>query len=84
MFKRILASDASRTALTWIAAQYIRLVWLTGKWQIFGEELPDKLIGEGQPFIVAFWHGRLIMMAFSWNAATSSICCSARGTWSQA
>ena len=42
-------------------------MWLTGKWQIFGEELPDKLIGEGQPFIVAFWHGRLIMMAFSWK-----------------
>ena len=67
MLKQILASDASRTALTWIAAQYIRLVWLTGKWQIFGEELPEKLIGEGQPFIVAFWHGRLIMMAFSWK-----------------
>ena len=67
MFKRILASDESRTVLTWIAAQYIKLVWLTGKWRIFGEELPDKLIGEGQPFIVAFWHGRLIMMAFSWS-----------------
>ena len=67
MLKRILAIDASRTALTWIAARYIRLVWLTGKWRIYGEELPDKLIGEGQPFIVAFWHGRLIMMAFSWS-----------------
>lgn len=67
MFKRILASDISRKALTWIAAQYIRMVWLTGKWRIFGEELPDKLIADGRPFIVAFWHGRLIMMAFSWN-----------------
>ena len=40
---------------------------MSGKWRIIGDEVPNQLITNGQPFIVAFWHGRLIMMAFSWD-----------------
>jgi len=64
---RILASGIIRKALTWTAAQYIRLVWLSGRWHIIGDEAPNQLVANGQPFIVAFWHGRMIMMAFSWS-----------------
>ena len=67
MKNRIISSGYFKKALTWTAALYIRLVWLSGRWQIIGEEIPEQLIKDGQPFIVAFWHGRMIMMAFSWS-----------------
>ena len=67
MIKRLLFSSVVRKTLTWIAAQYIKFVWVSGRWRIVGEEVPDGLLNDGQPFVVAFWHGRLIMMAFSWK-----------------
>ena len=67
LLKRILNAPFVRVLLTWIAARYIKFVRSTGVWQIYGENIPDKLLEEGQPFIIAFWHGRLIMMAFSWK-----------------
>jgi len=67
LIKRLLSSGVVRNTLTWIAAQYIKFVWVSGRWRIVGEEVPDGLLKDGQPFIVAFWHGRLIMMAFSWK-----------------
>ena len=67
MIKRLLSSGVVRNTLTWIAAQYIKFVWVSGRWRIIGEEVPDGLLNDGQPFVVAFWHGRLIMMAFSWK-----------------
>ncbi len=56
--------------LTWTATQYFRFVWLSGRWRIIGDEVPERLVANGRPFIVAFWHGRLIMMAFSWNRSS--------------
>lgn len=53
--------------MTFLAAQYIKFVCISGRWRIIGEQGPDGLLAKGQPFIVAFWHGRLIMMAFSWK-----------------
>jgi len=67
LIKRLLFSGVVRKTLTWIAAQYIKFVWVSGRWRIVGEEVPDGLLNGGQPFVVAFWHGRLIMMAFSWK-----------------
>jgi hypothetical protein len=67
LIKRLLFSGVVRKTLTWIAAQYIKFVWVSGRWRIVGEEVPDGLLNDGQPFVVAFWHGRLIMMAFSWK-----------------
>lgn len=67
MIKRILSSDVVRKTISWLAAQYIKSVWVFGRWRIVGDEKPDALLRDGKPFIVAFWHGRLIMMAFSWR-----------------
>ena len=67
LLRKLLKSPMARSALTWSAAQYIRFVRLTGRWRTIGEEIPDELQNSGQPFIAAFWHGRLIMMAFSWK-----------------
>jgi len=67
ILKKSLANNAVRGALTWTAAMYVRLVRWTGRWQKVGEDIPDGLLARGQPFIVAFWHGRLLMMAYAWK-----------------
>ena len=57
---------APRATACLLAAGYIGLVKLTGRWKIFGTEIPIALLNEGKPFLVAFWHGRLLMMSLAW------------------
>ncbi len=64
--KRIGKSDALRGVLCWLVAQYIRLCWWTGRWTVQGHEGMNRLREEGKPFIVAFWHGRILMMPKTW------------------
>ncbi|MGC2854873.1 lysophospholipid acyltransferase family protein [Novispirillum sp. DQ9] len=65
--KRILKSDAVRAAACWLGAQYIRLVWATGRWRVEGGDIPRAYWDAGKPFILAFWHGHLLMMPKSWD-----------------
>jgi lysophospholipid acyltransferase (LPLAT)-like uncharacterized protein len=67
LFKRVAQSRAVRAALCWLISLYIRLVHATSRWQIIGEETPQRLWAEGRPFILAFWHGRLVMMPSCWR-----------------
>lgn len=65
--KKIVKSTPVRSAVCWIVAQYIRVVWLTCKWQIIGKEHFQVLYDSNQPAILSFWHGRLLMAPFSWQ-----------------
>ncbi|PHQ67344.1 MAG: hypothetical protein COB93_11175, partial [Sneathiella sp.] len=65
VFKKILKSDGAKAAVSFIAAGYIWLVYRTSRWQIVNGEAPHKMMSEGKPFILAFWHGRLLMMPIS-------------------
>lgn len=65
--KRILGSDAVRRVLCWLGAQYIRLVHATGRWSVVRGDIPQALWERGEPFILCFWHGRLLMMPYCWN-----------------
>src|SRR5260370_42691030 len=56
-----------RWVACWGAYCYIRLVYLANRWSVEGDERPRRLIGEGRSFIVAFWHGRLLMMPLGWH-----------------
>lgn len=67
LMKRIMRNAAVQSVLSWGAANYVRLVRQTGRWEIIGEDIPDRLYGQGQPFIIAFWHGRLLMTAYAWK-----------------
>jgi len=67
LVKRIGKNERIRGLLCWLAAQYIRLVLLTGRWQVVGGEIPAAYWDRGQPFILAFWHGRLLMMMKLWR-----------------
>jgi hypothetical protein len=41
--KKIIKLKTMHRALSWLAAQYIRLVYLTGVWEVVGGEIPEKL-----------------------------------------
>ena len=65
--KAILRRDWIKAALCAVLAGYIRLVHVTSRWQVQGGEIPARLWDEGRPFIIAFWHGRLLLMPYCWR-----------------
>ncbi|MBX9634575.1 MAG: lysophospholipid acyltransferase family protein [Magnetospirillum sp.] len=67
LVKSIGKNERIRGALCWVAAQYIRLVWLTGRWDVENAHIPAEYWDQGRPFILAFWHGRLLMMMKIWR-----------------
>ena len=65
--KKILQSDAAMALACYIGALYIRLVRWTGRWRIEREDIPESFRRAGKPFILSFWHGRLLMMPYCWR-----------------
>ena len=65
--KRIGKSEGLRGLLCWLGSLYIRLVYLTGRWQVVNGGHAQVLWDQGKPFILAFWHGRILMMPKSWR-----------------
>ena len=63
---RLLADPRLRDLTCWLASQYVRLVYATGRFQTLGDAAPAGLWRDGRPFIVAFWHGRLLMLPRVW------------------
>ena len=49
-----------------IASFIIRFLHLTMKLEYINREIIERLIREGKNFIIAFWHGRLLMMPYSY------------------
>lgn len=50
-----------------IGAAYIRLVYVTGRWQVQGGDIPRRLWDAGTPFVLSFWHGRMLMAPKAWD-----------------
>ena len=67
LIKRLTRSDSVREGLCWLGAQFIRLVWATGYWQVEGGQIPAAFWRDDKPFILAFWHGRIMMMPYCWR-----------------
>jgi lysophospholipid acyltransferase (LPLAT)-like uncharacterized protein len=65
-WRAIRKSEALRRVGCWIAAQYIRLVWATGRWEIRNGATPEQYWSQGKPFIIAFWHGRMLILPCMW------------------
>lgn len=59
-----------RDACCWCAAQYIRMVRLTGRWTVEEAEILERMSRQRRPFIACFWHGRLMMMPLAFPYAT--------------
>jgi lysophospholipid acyltransferase (LPLAT)-like uncharacterized protein len=65
--RRLLRDAQLRKVACWFIHWYIRFVYLTTRWSIEGAEWPHRLRAEGKPFILAFWHGRLLMIPMAWR-----------------
>jgi lysophospholipid acyltransferase (LPLAT)-like uncharacterized protein len=65
--RRVLRSFRLRRVLCWLIHLYIRLVYATNRWTVEGGEVPRRLREEGRSFILAFWHGRLLMIPMAWQ-----------------
>ncbi len=66
-FKKIMRSRAVQGLASWLIAQYIRLIWITSRWSSVGIEYPEALWQGEKAGIIAFWHGRLMMMPYAWK-----------------
>jgi len=65
--RHLLRNARLRRVACWFIQCYIRFVYLTTRWTIHGAEWPRRLRAEGKPFILAFWHGRLLMIPMAWQ-----------------
>jgi lysophospholipid acyltransferase (LPLAT)-like uncharacterized protein len=66
-WRRLARSDRLFRLLCWVISLYVRFVYRTNRWQIEGGERSRALRREGRPFILAFWHGRLLMIPMAWR-----------------
>lgn len=64
---RLFQKDFFRIGLCWLAAMLIRLVWASGRWHSVNAAVPTAFWEQDRPFILAFWHGRLMMMPYCWR-----------------
>lgn len=69
--RRILASEPVTLAACRIAALFVRLVGWTSRWTVVGGEIPRSLHEAERPFVVAFWHARLLLAPLSWDRSRS-------------
>lgn len=65
-WRRFRKSETVRNIGCWLIAQYIRLAWATGRWEIRNANTAERYWREGKPFIIAFWHGRLLILPAMW------------------
>lgn len=65
--KKIVKSAAMRRFVSFLVSLYVRLVWLTSRFDVIGADEPRARWAAGEPFILSFWHGRLLMMPYSWD-----------------
>ena len=59
---------AVQAVLAWLTVGYIRLVDRTGRWELRYDPATARLVCAGRPFIGAFWHGRMLLIAAAWRA----------------
>jgi lysophospholipid acyltransferase (LPLAT)-like uncharacterized protein len=65
--RRIAHSTRLRHALCYAIHLYMRFVYATNRWTVEGAEHPRRLLAARQPFVGAFWHGRMMMIPLAWN-----------------
>jgi lysophospholipid acyltransferase (LPLAT)-like uncharacterized protein len=66
-FKTIFRSAFVQNALCLLVISYIRFVYWTSSWRRINEETPNSLFESKTPFILAMWHGRIVMLGKAWR-----------------
>ena len=62
LFKKLFKSKIFRRLISFFVAAYIRSVHYTSRREIIIDEGAKPYARGDHPFVVAFWHGRLLMM----------------------
>jgi len=65
--KRLVRSEKASRIICWFMQLYVRLVYATSRWSFIREESLSSLCAQKCPLILAFWHGRLLMMPLCWQ-----------------
>jgi lysophospholipid acyltransferase (LPLAT)-like uncharacterized protein len=66
LLRNLLRSNAVQRALGVLAAEYLRFVWLTTKFEFDPPDVYEQVL-PSQPAIFAFWHGQHFMTPFIKN-----------------
>ena len=67
VFKTISKNSLVRQIVCALAALYIKAVYATTRWDERGRHIPDAFWKARKPFIIVFWHGRILMMIPCWK-----------------
>ena len=65
--RRLARSERLHRSLCYAIGLYIRFVYRTNRWTHEGAEHTRRLCDDGQPFVGAFWHGRMMMIPMAWR-----------------
>ncbi|RZI46557.1 lysophospholipid acyltransferase family protein [Candidatus Finniella inopinata] len=66
-FKKISRSKLGQNILSFLGYVYIQLVYRTSRWDYKNRHIIEEYLKAGKPFMVCFWHGRLMMMPLAWQ-----------------
>lgn len=67
LHKRIFEKNWAQATVSFLIASYVRFVHFSGTWDIRGWDNIQKQLDAGQPVILCFWHGRMILSMFGWK-----------------
>jgi hypothetical protein len=67
VLKRALANRTVQAVLSRAGALYIGLVLRTTRWREHNGHIRTQLAETRQPFILCFWHNRLLLMPYCWR-----------------
>lgn len=66
--KKLLDSPLAQRALGLAVGGWMRLAGATTRWEYVGAHIPEALLRDGGPVIIAFWHGRIMLAHAGWQA----------------
>ena len=66
--KKLFKFSIAQKFLAYIGYLYILFVGITSKIEIINQEFSNKMLKERRPFILAFWHGQLMMIGHVWKS----------------
>jgi len=66
--KRLVKNFFIQNFLGLLAALYIYINKITSSIKYANQSIPEHYWKQNEPFILAFWHSQLMMIAFSWKA----------------
>jgi len=67
LIKKFLQSPGFRAVLYAVLATYVRLIQTTTRWSVVRGDIPERFWRENLPFVLGFWHGRVLVMPMCWR-----------------